>query len=447
MPVLVVPVGSTEQHGPHLPLSTDTDIAVALAERGGRRARRRGGRAGGAVRVQRRARRLPRHAVDRGGGDRAAAGRARSRCAGDVRRRACCCRAHGGNAEPVARAARAAARARGGGCMRGRRDGRGRARRPHRDVADARARPGAASRRAGRVGGDTRRSTSCCRGCGPAASRPVSPTGSSATRPARTAAEGRAAARARRRPSSTPSRRRDSTGAGARVSERVAVVTGAARGIGAATVAGAGGGGLVRSSRSTDAPTTRGCRTGSGPGRSSRRWSRAPAAALRPPLIADARDQAAWRARSALAEASFGGLDAVDRRRRRDRRRACRCGRCRPPSSRRRCSTSTCASVLVAARVGDPGAAAPARAARRALPRGRLGGRDARAADAGRVLRGEGGRHRPRPGAGRGAPRHRGDRQRGQPRARPRRRSSTRARGCTAWSRPRRSPRSSRSRG
>ncbi|MBV9661815.1 MAG: mycofactocin biosynthesis peptidyl-dipeptidase MftE [Acidimicrobiales bacterium] len=31
--VLAVPVGSTEQHGPHLPLSTDTDIALALSER------------------------------------------------------------------------------------------------------------------------------------------------------------------------------------------------------------------------------------------------------------------------------------------------------------------------------------------------------------------------------------------------------------------------------
>ena len=31
--LLVVPLGSTEQHGPHLPLSTDTDVAVALTER------------------------------------------------------------------------------------------------------------------------------------------------------------------------------------------------------------------------------------------------------------------------------------------------------------------------------------------------------------------------------------------------------------------------------
>ncbi len=29
--ILAVPVGSTEQHGPHLPLSTDTDVATALA--------------------------------------------------------------------------------------------------------------------------------------------------------------------------------------------------------------------------------------------------------------------------------------------------------------------------------------------------------------------------------------------------------------------------------
>ena len=30
---LAVPIGSTEQHGPHLPLSTDTDVAVALVNR------------------------------------------------------------------------------------------------------------------------------------------------------------------------------------------------------------------------------------------------------------------------------------------------------------------------------------------------------------------------------------------------------------------------------
>ena len=30
--LLAVPIGSTEQHGPHLPLSTDADIALALAD-------------------------------------------------------------------------------------------------------------------------------------------------------------------------------------------------------------------------------------------------------------------------------------------------------------------------------------------------------------------------------------------------------------------------------
>ncbi len=32
LPLLVVPIGSCEQHGPHLPLDTDTRIAVALSE-------------------------------------------------------------------------------------------------------------------------------------------------------------------------------------------------------------------------------------------------------------------------------------------------------------------------------------------------------------------------------------------------------------------------------
>jgi creatinine amidohydrolase len=31
--VLAVPIGSTEQHGPHLPLATDTEVAVTLADR------------------------------------------------------------------------------------------------------------------------------------------------------------------------------------------------------------------------------------------------------------------------------------------------------------------------------------------------------------------------------------------------------------------------------
>jgi mycofactocin precursor peptide peptidase len=30
--LLLIPVGATEQHGPHLPLSTDTDIATAIAD-------------------------------------------------------------------------------------------------------------------------------------------------------------------------------------------------------------------------------------------------------------------------------------------------------------------------------------------------------------------------------------------------------------------------------
>lgn len=38
---VLVPVGSTEQHGPHLPLDTDTEIAVAVAEAAAKMLRRR----------------------------------------------------------------------------------------------------------------------------------------------------------------------------------------------------------------------------------------------------------------------------------------------------------------------------------------------------------------------------------------------------------------------
>src|SRR3982750_1690980 len=32
-PIVAVPIGSTEQHGPHLPLDTDTRVAIAVATR------------------------------------------------------------------------------------------------------------------------------------------------------------------------------------------------------------------------------------------------------------------------------------------------------------------------------------------------------------------------------------------------------------------------------
>lgn len=46
-PTLVVPLGSTEQHGPHLPLDTDTRIATAVAKSVTARLRAGSGRSGG----------------------------------------------------------------------------------------------------------------------------------------------------------------------------------------------------------------------------------------------------------------------------------------------------------------------------------------------------------------------------------------------------------------
>ena len=41
-PIVVIPLGSCEQHGPHLPLDTDVTIALAQARRAAERLTRRG---------------------------------------------------------------------------------------------------------------------------------------------------------------------------------------------------------------------------------------------------------------------------------------------------------------------------------------------------------------------------------------------------------------------
>ena len=145
-PILAVPVGSCEQHGPHLPLGTDTIIADALGRpargRGAGRRRRPAARRHG----ERRARRVRRHPVDRHGGHAAVIvelARSADWAAGLV-----LVNGHGGNARRRRRGRRHAAR-------RGPRDRRvvaadprrRRPRRAHRDVADARDRDPTSSTR------------------------------------------------------------------------------------------------------------------------------------------------------------------------------------------------------------------------------------------------------------------------------------------------------------
>ena len=50
---LLIPLGATEQHGPHLPLETDTLVARGIGEAVAAARSRCAARAGAAVRVQR----------------------------------------------------------------------------------------------------------------------------------------------------------------------------------------------------------------------------------------------------------------------------------------------------------------------------------------------------------------------------------------------------------
>jgi mycofactocin precursor peptide peptidase len=96
----MVPLGSLEQHGPHLPLDTDTRIAVAVARGAAAGPRRRGGGARARVRREWRARRLSRHAVDRDRRAHRSAGRARCDASRDWDAMLLV-NAHGGNREAI----------------------------------------------------------------------------------------------------------------------------------------------------------------------------------------------------------------------------------------------------------------------------------------------------------------------------------------------------------
>ena len=271
--VLAVPVGSTEQHGPHLPLSTDTDIAVALAEALAPPAETTslvappvpygasGEHAGfpGTLSIGPAATELL--LVELG------------RSASATARRLLLSR------RTVATPSRSPAPC--AGCVREGRDvlawsprwRRRRARRPDGDLGAARADP-ARVRTGRRRGGQHRRpgASSC-----PRCARGGVPGGQPerrARRPGRRVRRGgpAAAGGGDRGPVATiadwvpgsapPPGPRPSTADGRSTAgrDRVALVTGAARGIGAATVRALAAERLVQSSRSTGPRTTRGCR-------------------------------------------------------------------------------------------------------------------------------------------------------------------------------------------
>ena len=100
--LLVVPLGSTEQHGPHLTLSTDTDIALAICTRAAEQSRPTRG-ACTSLRIQRRARWLRRNPLHWSGALELLIVEL-CRSATDTFTRIVLVSGHGGNAEPLARA-------------------------------------------------------------------------------------------------------------------------------------------------------------------------------------------------------------------------------------------------------------------------------------------------------------------------------------------------------